>query len=72
MRVVLISPGLVDTELLNRSTQTDLIEAYQANKDRLQGGLRPDDVAGAVLFAYQQPPEITVRELIIAPTASER
>ena len=70
VRVVLISPGLVDTELLNRSTQVDLIEAYQANKDRLRGGLRPDDVAGAVLFAYQQPPEITVRELIIAPTAS--
>ena len=70
VRVVLISPGLVDTELLNRSTQVDLIEAYQANKDRLRGGLRPDDVAAAVLFAYQQPPEITVRELIIAPTAS--
>ena len=70
VRVVLISPGLVDTDLLSRSTQADLIEAYQANKDRLQGGLRPDDVAGAVLFAYQQPPEVTVRELIIAPTAS--
>ena len=70
VRVVLISPGLVDTELLNRSTQVDLIEAYQANKDRLRGGLRPADVAGAVLFAYQQPQEISVREMIIAPTGS--
>ena len=72
VRVVLISPGLVDTELLNRSTQADLIEAYQANKDRLQGGMRPADVADAVLFAYRQPPEVTVRELILAPTASGR
>ena len=70
-RVILISPGLVDTELLIRSTQEDLIEAYQANKDRLRGGLRPADVAGAIVFAYQQPREISVREMIIAPTGSQ-
>jgi NADP-dependent 3-hydroxy acid dehydrogenase YdfG len=55
VRVTLIEPGIVDTPFFDAKPQ---IEA-----------LRDEDIARAVLFAVQQPPHVTVNELLIRPTA---
>jgi len=57
IRVTLIGPGIVDT----------------AFYDDPPGGapLTPDDVARAVLYALEQPPHVSINEIIIRPTEQE-
>jgi NADP-dependent 3-hydroxy acid dehydrogenase YdfG len=67
IRVTLISPGVVKTEL--GSDITD-----DASKGFLQElrktALMPDAIARAVLYAIAQPEDVDVNEIIIRPTAS--
>jgi NADP-dependent 3-hydroxy acid dehydrogenase YdfG len=60
IRVTLIEPGAVDTPLTRNAPKIrPLIESISP--------LRPADVARAVVFAYQQPPHVTVTELALRP-----
>lgn len=67
IRVTLISPGVVETEL--GSDITD-----DASKGFLQElrktALTPDAIASAVLYAVSQPEDVDVSEIIVRPTAS--
>jgi NADP-dependent 3-hydroxy acid dehydrogenase YdfG len=72
VRVVTISPGATQTEIMGHTTSARIRESYQQWKTEIGGVLDPDDVARAVLFAYQQPPNVCVREIVIAPTRQQR
>ena len=72
VRVITISPGATQTEIMDHTTSARIREDYQRWKSEIGGVLEPDDVARAVLFAYQQPPNVCVREIVIAPTRQER
>jgi NADP-dependent 3-hydroxy acid dehydrogenase YdfG len=68
VRVVMISPGMVDTELLS-STESDTIkEGYLAYRDEIGGAITPTDIADAMAYAYQQPQNICLWEMVVAPT----
>ncbi|WP_210492419.1 SDR family oxidoreductase [Patulibacter sp. SYSU D01012] len=56
-RVTLIEPGMVDTPFFENAPT---IEA-----------LRPEDIAGAVMWALGQPPHVDVNDILIRPTAQE-
>jgi len=59
VRVCLISPGVVDTHLLEHGTTDDVIvERYRDSVKKECGSavLTAKDVAGAVLFAFEAPP----------------
>lgn len=68
VRVMMISPGLVDTELLTGTREQGIVDEYESFKRYLGGGLDPLEVGKAVLFAYQQRQEIAIWDMIIAPT----
>lgn len=72
VRVISICPGATQTEIMQHTTSTDIRERYEAWKQEIGGVLDADDVARAVLFAYQQPPNVCVREIVIAPTHQVR
>ncbi|MET0685238.1 MAG: SDR family oxidoreductase [Solirubrobacteraceae bacterium] len=55
VRVTLIEPGVVDTPFFD-------------NKPKIRA-LDDDDIARAVMFAVEQPPHVTVNELLIRPSA---
>ena len=60
IRVTLIEPGAVDTPLTRNSPKVrPLIEAINP--------LQPDDIARAVVFAYQQPEHVVITELGLRP-----
>lgn len=61
IRVTTIEPGLVETPL---------IHVYPGALDMVPGvvPLDPGDVAGAVLFALEQPERVNVAEIVIRPT----
>ena len=72
VRVIVISPGLVETELLEHTTVRELKEGFENLKEGMGGFLEPSDVAGAILYAYKQPHNVCVREIVLAPTKQLR
>ena len=65
IRVISVEPGLVRTEFPNSSFPS--AEEYYAQKDF--SPLEVEDIAGAVLYAIQQPPNVSINEILIRPTA---
>jgi len=72
VRVTIISPGLVETELLKHTTVPELREGFENLKEGMGGFLEPSDVANAILYAYQQPQNVCVREVVLASTKQVR
>ncbi|EDP60531.1 SDR family oxidoreductase [Vibrio sp. AND4] len=71
VRVTTIAPGAVETELLSHTTSQDIKDGYGAWKEDMGGVLAPDDIARAVVFAYQQPQNVCIREIALAPTKQQ-
>lgn len=67
LRVTVISPGVVTSELAR--TITDAATA-KAIDDYRRVAIAPDAIARAIAFAVEQPDEVDVSELIVRPTAS--
>ena len=72
VRFTIISPGLVETELLSHSSDEELRAGFENLKETFDGFLEPTDVANAALYAYQQPQEVCIREIVLAPTRQVR
>lgn len=70
VRVLLVAPGMVDTSLLGH-THGDVLDGYLDYKSSIGGGLLPDDIAQAILSAYQLPQHISFREIVVAPTSQD-
>ncbi|MEV4437836.1 SDR family oxidoreductase [Streptomyces sp. NPDC049577] len=69
VRVTVIAPGYAATELSSHITDPDTRAAYQAAEASLEGGLTADDVAQAIHYAYRQPQNVCIREIVLADTA---
>jgi NADP-dependent 3-hydroxy acid dehydrogenase YdfG len=59
IRVTLVEPGLVDTELSRTTAPLAFSEGVEP--------LDPDDVARAVAFAILEPPHVTINEIVLRP-----
>jgi NADP-dependent 3-hydroxy acid dehydrogenase YdfG len=71
IRVTIIEPGVVATELTNHITHSETKAATEA----WIGGLTPltsEDIAAAIIYAVTQPPHVNVNEILIRPTEQER
>ena len=66
VRVTLIEPGAVATELPGHNRPEVLAEMAK----RFQGvtPLTSEDIAGAILFAIAQPPNVSINELLVRPS----
>jgi NADP-dependent 3-hydroxy acid dehydrogenase YdfG len=67
VRVTVISPGFVRSELLDAAADgpgTERLRTMQA-----EVGLGPDAVANQVVHALAQPADVHLREIVIAPSA---
>jgi len=68
IRVVTIAPGVVQTELLGHTSSEKIISEYESWKADVGKVLDPEDVAHAILYAYEQPKHVCVREIVLAAT----
>jgi NADP-dependent 3-hydroxy acid dehydrogenase YdfG/uncharacterized protein YciI len=71
IRVTVIEPGVVATELGERVSNAAMKEALRqrvATMDPLQA----NDIAAAVLYAVSQPARVNVNEILVRPTGQER
>jgi len=69
IRVTLIEPGAVATELIGQNRE----EIQALIRDRLSGTepLEAKDIAEGVLYAISQPAHVSVNELLIRPTSQQ-
>ena len=68
VRVIVISPGVIETEVLDHVTDERTLADYQANKVKMGGGIGAEHVAHLILDAYQLPQNALVQEICITPT----
>lgn len=67
LRVTVISPGVVESELADTISDPATAEVIR-NYRRI--AIAPDAVARAIAFAVEQPADVDVSEIIVRPTAS--
>lgn len=70
IRVTLIEPGFVDTELAEHIPDD---EQQEQTKEALEAmdALEPDDIARSIAYAVGQPSHVDVNEILIRPTDQE-
>jgi NADP-dependent 3-hydroxy acid dehydrogenase YdfG len=71
VRVTLIEPGFVDTELQSHNTG-EVLETLEAMREHLRDPLRAQDIANGILYAVSQPPNVSINEVLIRPTRQTR
>lgn len=72
VRCLTISPGAAETELLSHTTRDDIISGYNSWKETMGGkSLNPKHVANSALYMYELPQEVSIREIVIAPTKQD-
>ncbi|WP_193608006.1 SDR family oxidoreductase [Nocardioides lijunqiniae] len=69
VRFSLVSPGIVDTDLLVSVSDAAIKESYEATKTRLRGGLDAATIAETIVGLYELPQDVCVREVVVAPTS---
>ena len=67
IRVTVISPGVVESELADSISDVD---AREAMKSFRRVAIQPDAIARAIAYAIDQPDDVDVSEVVVRPTAS--
>jgi NADP-dependent 3-hydroxy acid dehydrogenase YdfG len=67
VRVVLIEPGMVATELTSHITDPGM-QAIAQDMIASMRALHPEDIANAIVYAISQPSHVSVNEILIRPT----
>lgn len=71
VRVIVISPGIIDTEVLDHVNDQTTLKNYKDNKARIGGGISAERVADMIRFAYQMPQNVLIQEMVVTPTRQE-
>ena len=71
VRVIVLSPGVIETEVLNSVTDAKTLAEYKQNKVKMGGGISPDYVADMTLFAYNMPQNVVIQEMVVTPTRQQ-
>jgi NADP-dependent 3-hydroxy acid dehydrogenase YdfG len=71
VRVTIIEPGYVDTELQGHNEHPMVVERMEKDKEQIGKVLEADDIANAIVYAVQQPEHVSINEVLIRPTKQQ-
>jgi len=71
VRISLVEPGAVATELAGHITQEAAREATRSMVESMRA-LQSEDIARAILYVVSQPPHVAINEVLVRPTDQER
>lgn len=71
VRMITIAPGATESELVSHTTSDEIKEGYTSWADSIGGAIKAEDVANATWFAYSQPQNVCIREIVLAPTKQQ-
>ena len=73
IRVTIIEPGYVETELQGHNTHPMVVEGIKKEREYLGDGLlQAEDIANAIVYAVLQPQHVAINELLVRPTRQRR
>jgi clavulanate-9-aldehyde reducatase len=72
VRVTVVAPGFVDTELQGHNTDPLVISAMERSREHIGEVLQPEDIADAILYAVTRPPHVCLNEVLVRPTRQAR
>jgi NADP-dependent 3-hydroxy acid dehydrogenase YdfG len=67
IRVTILAPGVVETDLLESITDPDARAGTRGWYDTFKQPLMPEDAADAILYALTAPPHVNVNEVVVRP-----
>jgi NADP-dependent 3-hydroxy acid dehydrogenase YdfG len=70
VRVALVEPGAVETELTDHITHSETREAAKEMVGDM--AIRPEDIADVIAFVVSRPPRMTLNEVLVRPTVQAR
>jgi NADP-dependent 3-hydroxy acid dehydrogenase YdfG len=71
IRVTIIEPGLVETEIDQHITDVVAKQEIEARRKAITP-LQSEDIAAAIVYAVTQPQHVNVNEILIRPTQQDR
>ena len=71
VRLITIAPGMVHTELVEGQRDATAEAGWKDYAAQIGGALQPESIAETILFSYQMPQSVCVREVVICPTGQE-
>ena len=72
IRVTLIEPGFVDTELQGHNENPIVRQAIDSMREEIGEILHADDIARAIVYAVTQPRHVSVNEVLVRPSGQSR
>jgi len=72
VRVSVIEPGMVETELLDHNKNPMVLEAAKKMREQVGKPLSADDIARAILYIVSQPEHVAINEVLVRPTRQSR
>lgn len=66
IRVTIVSPGAVATELTDTITDDDVLDSFKSMSESMEP-LQAEDIANAIGYAVEQPSHVDVNEILIRP-----
>ena len=72
VRVSVVEPGMVETELLDHNKNPVVLEAAEKFKEQVGTPLSADDIARAILYVVGQPAHVAVNEVLVRPAKQQR
>jgi NADP-dependent 3-hydroxy acid dehydrogenase YdfG len=72
IRVTVVEPGFVDTELQGHNKNPIVVEAIEKMREQTGEVLEADDIAAAIVYAVSQPRRASVNEILVRPTGQQR
>jgi NADP-dependent 3-hydroxy acid dehydrogenase YdfG len=72
VRVTVVAPGFVDTELQGHNVNPLVRQAMKRAREQIGEVLQPEDIADQILHAVTRPPHVCVNEVLVRPTAQTR
>ena len=71
VRVSVVEPGFVDTELQGHNEHPMVVEATQKMREKIGKVLEADDIARAIVFTVGQPEHVAINEVLVRPTGQQ-
>ena len=72
VRVTVVAPGFVETELQGHNTDPVVVQAMTRSREQIGQVLQPEDIAGEIVHAVALPRHACVNEIVVRPTAQAR
>jgi clavulanate-9-aldehyde reducatase len=72
VRVTVVAPGLVDTELQGHNTDPVVVRALETALERVGDPLEAEDIADAIVYAATRPKHVCLNEVLVRPTGQSR